>query len=134
MKKILIFVGLAVLLVGLPLISKMRSGSDAKQVEVEQAEYTLIQSSILASGTLAFKEQVQLRSEVIGKAIEVHVMEGDKVKLGDPLITLDRRTSRISHAGYSPGRRQHNLEVSGSSQSRRAGPLYGNILNTGSAA
>lgn len=92
MKKILIFVGLAVLLVGLPLISKMTSGSDAKQVEVEKVEYTLIKSSILASGTLAFKEQVQLRSEVIGKAIQVHVVEGDKVKVGDPLITLDPKT------------------------------------------
>lgn len=92
MKKILIFVGLAVLLVGLPLISKMTAGSDAKQVEVQQVAFTLIKSSILASGTLAFKEQVQLRSEVIGKAIEVHVVEGDKVKIGDPLITLDPKS------------------------------------------
>ena len=92
MKKILIFVGLAVLLVGLPLISKMTSGSDAKQVEVEQVNYSVIKSSILASGTLAFKEQVQLRSEVIGKAIQVHVVEGDEVSVGDPLITLDPKS------------------------------------------
>ncbi len=92
MKKILIFIGLAVLLVGLPLISKMGPGGNARQVEVKQVEYTTIKSSILASGTLAFKEQVQLRSEVIGKAIEVHVVEGDHVKTGDPLITLDPKS------------------------------------------
>jgi HlyD family secretion protein len=92
MKKILIFTGLAILLVGLPLISKMTAGEDAKQVEVQKVEYTLIKSSILASGTLAFREQVQLRSEVIGKAIKVHVIEGDEVKVGDPLITLDPKT------------------------------------------
>jgi len=92
MKKILIFAGLAVLLVGLPLISKFTGGTDAKQVEIQAVEYTLIQSSILASGTLAFREQVQLRSEVIGQVIKVHVEEADKVSKGDPVITLDPKT------------------------------------------
>ena len=92
MKKILIFAGLAVLLVGLPLISKFTGGSDARQVEIQQVEYTLIKSSILASGTLAFREQVQLRSEVIGRVIELHVAEADQVKKGDPVITLDPKT------------------------------------------
>jgi HlyD family secretion protein len=92
MKKILIFAGLAALLVGLPLISKFTGGSDAKQVEIQAVEYKLIKSSILASGTLAFREQVQLRSEVIGQVTEVHVEEADKVKKGDPVITLDPKT------------------------------------------
>jgi len=92
MKKILIFAGLAVLLVGLPLLSKFIGGTDAKQVEIQAVEYTLIQSSILASGTLAFREQVQLRSEVIGQVIEVHVEEADEVNKGDPVITLDPKT------------------------------------------
>src|SRR5210317_254191 len=89
MKKILIFAVIAVLLVGLPLVSKLTRGTDAKQVETQKVEYKLIKSSILASGTLAFREQVQLRSEVIGQVIEVHVEEADVVKKGDPVITLD---------------------------------------------
>jgi len=92
MKKILIFAGLAVLLVGLPLLSKFTGGTDARQVEIQAVEYTLIKSSILASGTLAFREQVQLRSEVIGQVIAVHVEEADKVRKGDPVITLDPKT------------------------------------------
>ncbi len=92
MKKILIFAGLVVLLVGLPLLSKFTGGTDAKQVEIQQVEYKQIKSSILASGTLAFREQVQLRSEVIGRAIDVLVKEGDTVKKGDPVITLDPKT------------------------------------------
>ena len=92
MKKILIFAGLAVLLVGLPLISKFTGGTDAKQVEIQKVERKLIKSSILASGTLAFREQVQLRSEVIGQVIELHVEEADKVAKGDPVITLDPKT------------------------------------------
>ena len=92
MKKILIFAGLAVVLVGLPLLSKFTGGSDAKQVEVQAVEYKLIKSSILASGTLTFREQVQLRSEVIGQVTELHVEEADEVKRGDPVITLDPKT------------------------------------------
>jgi len=92
MKKILIFAGLAVLLVGLPLLSKFTGGSDAKQVEIQKVEFKLIKSSILASGTLAFREQVQLRSEVIGQVTELHVEETDQVKKGDMVITLDPKT------------------------------------------
>jgi len=92
MKKILIFTALAVLLVGLPLVSKFTRGTDAKEVEVQKVELKLIKSSILASGTLAYREQVQLRSEVIGQVTELHVEEADRVKKGDPVITLDPKT------------------------------------------
>ena len=77
MKKILIFAALAALLIGLPLVSKLTRGTDAKQVEIQKVEYKLIKSSILASGTLAYREQVQLRSEVIGQVTELHVEEAD---------------------------------------------------------
>jgi len=92
MKKPLIFAGLAVLLVGLPLFSKLTDKSDVKQVEVQQAERKMIKSSILASGTLAYKEQVQLRSEVIGQVTGLHVKEADAVKKGDLVITLDPKS------------------------------------------
>ena len=92
MKKILIFAVLAALLIGLPLISKYTGGSDAKQVELQKVEFKLIKSSILASGTLAYREQVQLRSEVIGQVTELHVKEADRVNKNDPVITLDPKT------------------------------------------
>jgi HlyD family secretion protein len=92
MKKILIFAALAALLVALPFISKLTRGTDASEVEVQKVEFKLIKSSILASGTLAFREQVQLRSEVIGQVTGLHVEEADRVKKGDPVITLDPKT------------------------------------------
>jgi len=92
MKKILVFTVLAALLVGLPLVSKLTGGKDASQVEVQEVERRLIKSSILASGTLAYREQVQLRSEVIGQVIKLHVKEADRVKKGDLVITLDPKT------------------------------------------
>ena len=92
MKKTLIFAGLAVLLVAVPMFAKLTGGADAKQVDVQTVERKLIKSSILASGTLTFREQVQLRSEVIGQVTEVHVKEADEVKVGDSVITLDPKT------------------------------------------
>ena len=92
MKKPLIFAGLAVLVIGLPLLSKLTDRSDAKEVEIQISERKLITSSILASGTLAYREQVQLRSEVIGQVTELHVEEADQVSKGDLLITLDPKS------------------------------------------
>ena len=92
MKKLLIFAVIAALLVGLPLVSKLTDKSEAKQVEIQKAELKPIKSSILASGTLAFREQVQLRSEVIGQVTELHVEEADQVLKGDLVITLDPKT------------------------------------------
>jgi HlyD family secretion protein len=92
MKKILIFTVLAALLIGVPLVSKFTGSKDAKQVEIQKVELKLIKSSILASGTLAFREQVQLRSEVIGQVTELHVEEADQVKKDDLVITLDPKT------------------------------------------
>jgi len=92
MKKFLIFAVIAVLLVGLPLLSKLTDKSEAKQVEIQKVEFKPIKSSILASGTLAFREQVQLRSEVIGQVTELHVEEADQVQKGDLVIKLDPKT------------------------------------------
>lgn len=92
MKKIAVFAILAALLVGIPLISKFAGGRDAKEVELAEVEFKLIKSSILASGTLAYREQVQLRPEVIGQVIELHVDEADRVAKGQLVITLDPKT------------------------------------------
>ncbi|MEE4218280.1 MAG: efflux RND transporter periplasmic adaptor subunit [Xanthomonadales bacterium] len=92
MKKILIFAVIGVLLVAIPLQSKFGGGSDAEQVELATVEHKVINSSILASGTLAFREQIQLTPEVIGQVIAVHVEESDPVKKGDLVITLDPKS------------------------------------------
>ena len=91
MKKLLIFAGLAALLIGIPLIAKITGAVNAKQVDVQEVEAKLVRSSILASGALAFREQVLLRPDVIGQVIELHVEEADDVAKGDPVITLDPR-------------------------------------------
>lgn len=91
MKKLLIFAGLATLLIGIPLIAKITGAVNAKQVDVREVEAKLVRSSILASGALTFREQVLLRPEVIAQVIELHVEEADNVAKGEPVITLDPR-------------------------------------------
>ena len=92
MKKVLIFAVIGVALIAIVFLSRGRGGGDAKQVEMAEAKYKLINSSILASGTLAFREQIELTPEVIGQVVEVHVEESDAVREGDLVITLDPKT------------------------------------------
>ena len=92
MKKVLIFAVIGVALIAIVFLSRGRGGGDARQVEMAEAKYKLINSSILASGTLAFREQIELTPEVIGQVVEVHVEESDAVREGDLVITLDPKT------------------------------------------
>jgi HlyD family secretion protein len=89
-KKAVILAILVALLVGVPLVAKLTRGTGkAEQVETHEVRHGEISSSILASGTLAYREQVQLRSEVIAQVKAVHVKEGDRVSRGQLLISLD---------------------------------------------
>ena len=61
-------------------------------VRTEAAKIEEIKTSILASGTLIYKDQVQLRSEVIGQVNELFIEEGDSVKKNQVLMVLDQRS------------------------------------------
>ncbi len=91
MKKNLIILGVVIALVALAYFKSIGS-SEALQINVTQAEIQDIKSSILASGTLIYKQQVQLRSEVIGQVSEVLIDEGDPVTKGLILMRLEPRT------------------------------------------
>ena len=89
MKKLLIFAGIALALAAVIVLSRMNRGDSAEVVDVADAERKLIRSSVLASGTLAYREQVKLGSEVIARVIQVHVEEGDPVSRDQVLISLE---------------------------------------------
>jgi HlyD family secretion protein len=88
-RKLLVFVVIGALLVALPLLGRLTRGDSAKAVETAAVQTQQIRSSVLASGRLAYREEVQLRSEVIGKAARVPVVEGDRVAAGDLIVALD---------------------------------------------
>jgi len=91
MKKNLIIVGVVVTLVAIAYF-KQTGSSTVVSVNVELAKIEEIKSSILASGTLIYKEQIELRSEVIGQVSEMLIEEGDKVSKDQVLMRLDPRT------------------------------------------
>lgn len=91
MKNNLIIVGVVVTLVAIAYF-KQTGSSTVVSVNVELAKIEEIKSSILASGTLIYKEQIELRSEVIGQVSEMLVEEGDKVSKDQVLMRLDPRT------------------------------------------
>ncbi|GAA5138181.1 efflux RND transporter periplasmic adaptor subunit [Thalassotalea piscium] len=91
MKKALIVTAAIATLVALAYFKK--SGQEqAIEVKVEEVQVENIKRSILASGTLVYKEQVQLRSEVIGQVKEMLIEEGDEVSKGQVLMRLEPRT------------------------------------------
>ncbi|TWX56241.1 efflux RND transporter periplasmic adaptor subunit [Colwellia hornerae] len=93
MKKTLIIIAVIIGLVSLAYFKKTGK-SQTLEVKVEQVVAENIKRSILASGTLVYKEQVQLRSEVIGQVSEMLIEEGDEVTKGQVLMRLEPRTFR----------------------------------------
>ena len=71
----------------------MFSGDESEiSVRTKQATSEEIKTSILASGTLIYKDQIELRSEVIGQVSELFIEEGDGVKQDQILMQLDQKT------------------------------------------
>lgn len=81
--------GLVVAVVAVPVIVKKNRGASATEVEMTQIAAQAVQPTILASGTLAFRDEVKLTSEVTGKVREILVREGDTVEAGQLLLSLD---------------------------------------------
>lgn len=88
-RKLIVFAALGVALVALPLVARLGRGDAGKEIEATTVQAQAIRSSVLASGVLAYREQVELRSEVIGRAAAVPVAEGDRVGAGDLVVALD---------------------------------------------
>jgi HlyD family secretion protein len=78
---------LAVLVV--PVVIKVRSGGDVREVEAEKIEQRVLAPTILASGTLTYQTEIKMVSEIIGRVKELLIKEGDQVKKGDLLLRLD---------------------------------------------
>jgi len=91
MKKKLIVAGVILALIALAYF-KQAGSSASVSVNIEEAKIEDIKSSILASGTLIYKEQIELRSEVIGQVSEMLVEEGNSVTKDQVLMRLDPRT------------------------------------------
>ena len=76
-------------LAGVIVVSRMRSGRDATEVEAEKVARQGVISIVEASGQIEPKVSVDISSDVIGRIIAVGVEEGDLVRRGQFLVQVD---------------------------------------------
>ena len=69
--------------------SRLTSQPQVIEADLAKVEPKALRPAILASGALAYRQEVQLSSEVIGKVAEVLVKEGDRIEQGQVLLRLD---------------------------------------------
>ena len=80
---------LVVAVVAVPLIVKKARGTSASEVDLAVVAAQQVQPSILASGVLAFRNEVNLTAEVTAKVRTILIKEGDTVTQGQTLLLLD---------------------------------------------
>ena len=80
---------LIVAVVAVPLIVKKARGTAATGVDLAVVAAQQVQPSILASGVLAFRNEVNLTAEVTAKVRTILIKEGDTVTQGQTLLLLD---------------------------------------------
>jgi len=88
MRKVLLAVGVLGV-IGWFSLSVLRDGHGDMEVQVARATHAPLADTLLASGSLTYVEQIQLRPEISGRVAEVLVEEGDRVEAGQLLMTLD---------------------------------------------
>lgn len=88
-RKLIVFTAIGTALVLLVLVSRFVDGDSAKDVEVSPVQSEVVRSAVLASGQLIYRDQVQLRSELIGRAARVPFEQGDRVSAGDVIVGLE---------------------------------------------
>ncbi len=112
MNKKWIALGAVVLVLGVPIAVKFSGSTKAKhEAELTKVEKKEIRPSILASGNLVFRQEVQLSPEVMGKVSEVLVKEGDKVQQGQVLLRLDPTTLRAEVAQHEANKRSAEVSI-----------------------
>ena len=91
-RKWLVAVGIAALIVVIVVIAVSHRGGNALKVTTEKVSPRSVKSSVLASGQFAYKDQVQLRSQVSGQLVSGPIQEGDHVKQGEGVLQIDPKT------------------------------------------
>lgn len=98
MKRKLIALAVITAMLGIPVAVKFGSSPAKVEAELAKVENKAIYPAVLASGSLVFRQEVQLSPEVIGKVSAVLVKEGDKIEQGQVVLRLDPSTYKADVA------------------------------------
>jgi len=102
---------LVVAVVAVPLTVRGCRGDNARQVDLVEVEARGIHPTILAPGILAYRNEVNLTSELTGRVQSIRIKEGDTVKEGDLLLTLDPEIYRNAVDRAEAGVRQGRIAI-----------------------
>ncbi len=107
-----LWVGLA-MAVGFAVMLGIASQRRGAAVEVNVAAVTraALADTTLASGSLIYSQQIQLRSEVTGRVADVLVEEGERVSQGQVLMRLDPDAFQADLEAASAGVRAAEIEI-----------------------
>lgn len=88
-KKVLVFGGIAVLVVALLAISAAARRDRATPVRIDTVARRNLVATVTASGQIYPKTSVDISSDITGRIIDIRVREGDFVKRGDLVLRID---------------------------------------------
>lgn len=94
-----------------PVAVKFGHREPAREAELAAVQKLEIHPSILATGNLVFRQEVQLSAEVIGKVAAVQVKEGDHVTRGQILLKLDPTVYLAEVAQQEANRRNAAIAI-----------------------
>jgi len=100
-----------VLAIAVPLAIKRVTGDSGTPVDFATVAEQQVRPSILASGTLAYKVEVNLTAEVLARVASIAVEEGDVVDKGQLLLRLDPETYNNIIAREEAGVRQNRISI-----------------------
>lgn len=103
--------GLVVLAIAVPLTFKRVTAQTGTPVEIVIAAEQQVKPSTLASGTLAYRVEVNLTAEVTARVTELAVEEGDTVERGQLLLRLDPETYNAIIAREEASVRQNRISI-----------------------
>ncbi|MBK8283789.1 MAG: efflux RND transporter periplasmic adaptor subunit [Ahniella sp.] len=110
-KKKWLVLGVVLLIVIGPIAIKKMRGETGIEVKLVTAEQQEIRPTSLASGTLAYRNEVNLTSELIAKVRSISVKEGDAVTKGQVLLSLDPETYLNAIEREEASRRQSVISI-----------------------
>jgi HlyD family secretion protein len=102
---------LVVAVVALPLAVKKSRGATGIPVDMAVAAEQEVSPTILASGTLAYRNEVNLTAEVVAKVAMIAVKEGDTVEAGQLLMRLDPESYNNAIEREEAGLRQNRISI-----------------------
>ena len=97
--------------IALPIIIGKSKGDKGTEVDMKAAGLHEIRPTILASGVLAYRTEVNLTSELVAKVRSIEVEEGDVVEAGQLLMRLDPETYRNAIDREEASKRQSEISI-----------------------